>query len=116
MKRIAVSGIACALVIAVAVALAGCGSTAKKSTTPTYSSGSQKTTTDYSTSPQATTPSATTTSPASGAIVVMRDFAFNQEEVTVKESTKVTFRNEDSAVHDVAGSDFASKKLQTGGE
>jgi len=47
--------------------------------------------------------------------VIMSDFDFSPQELTVKAGAEVTFKNEDSASHTVTFSDFDSGSIQNGG-
>lgn len=47
-------------------------------------------------------------------LVVIKDFAFSPADMKIKKGTTVTWKNEDSAIHDVKSDSFESKDLATG--
>lgn len=82
------------------VSIAGCGSSGNTSAIPT---------------PSAQTSSATASaSLESGKTVVLKGFAFTPAEITVSKGDTVTWTNEDSATHDVAGDAFKSGDMKKG--
>lgn len=76
-----------------------CGSTS--STTPSPATSAQ--------------PSASA-SPSSASLnaVTMKNFSFSPAEITIKKGDTVTWTNEDTATHDVAGTSFKSGNMKKG--
>jgi plastocyanin len=47
--------------------------------------------------------------------IIIKDFAFGPETLTVKKGDTVTWTNQDSAPHQIAGTNFKSEMLSNGG-
>ena len=67
-------------------------------------------------SPQKNPQNATTPQNASQSTVIIQNFAFNPNTITIKAGTNVTWINQDSAIHDVSSDSgaFASSDLSKG--
>jgi plastocyanin len=99
LRAILVVSTAVLLLLAVALAPAGCGGSA--TTTGAVTTASQTTAT-------------TGTAGGGGTTVTMKQFAFNPATVTIKVGETVTWENQDGAAHDVIAADGSFKSAEFG--
>jgi plastocyanin len=110
-------------VLALGLAVAGCGSSSSSSSGSTATTSSGSTSTPSTSTPSTSTPSTSTpTTSSSGgggeAEIKMQNIQFSPNATTVKVGQKVKWANEDSTNHNVtaqSGATFKSKDFGKGG-